>query len=53
MVAAARHAAAHHAIDHYVIVADPEYHAMGLYESLGFRALEHTAGVCQQPPATT
>ena len=33
-----------------VICADPEYHALGLYESLGFRRAEHVAGVCLQPP---
>jgi GNAT superfamily N-acetyltransferase len=49
VVAAARLAASQHAIDQYVIVADPDYHAMGLYESLGFRQLEHTAGVCRHP----
>lgn len=50
VVAAARHAAGAHPIDQFVIVADPDYHAMGLYESLGFRQLEHTAGVCLRPP---
>jgi ribosomal protein S18 acetylase RimI-like enzyme len=49
VVGAARDAAAGHAIDQFVIVADPDYHAMRLYESLGFRQLEHTAGVCKQP----
>jgi ribosomal protein S18 acetylase RimI-like enzyme len=52
VVAAARHAAERHLIDQYVIVADPDYHAMGLYESLGFKQLEHTAGVCLHPPST-
>ncbi len=33
-----------------VICADPDYHALGLYESLGFRRAEHVAGVCLQPP---
>jgi len=33
-----------------VICADPEYHALGLYESLGFRRAERVAGVCLQPP---
>jgi ribosomal protein S18 acetylase RimI-like enzyme len=50
VVAAARHAASRHAIDQFVIVADPDYHAMGLYESLGFCQLERSAGVCRQPP---
>jgi ribosomal protein S18 acetylase RimI-like enzyme len=34
-----------------VIAADPDYHALGLYESLGFRALERCAGVCRMPPS--
>lgn len=50
VVAAARHAAGRHPIDQFVIVADPDYHAMSLYESLGFRQLERTAGVCRHPP---
>jgi ribosomal protein S18 acetylase RimI-like enzyme len=33
-----------------VICADPGYHALGLYESLGFRPVERVAGVCLQPP---
>lgn len=33
-----------------VICANPEYHALGLYESLGFRRAERVAGVCLQPP---
>ena len=33
-----------------VICADPGYHALGLYESLGFRPVESAAGVCLQPP---
>ncbi len=32
-----------------VICADPDYHALGLYESLGFVAREHCAGVCRLP----
>ena len=35
-----------------VICADPGYHALGLYESLGFHAAERVAGVCLQPPAS-
>jgi ribosomal protein S18 acetylase RimI-like enzyme len=50
VVAAARDTASRHRIGQFVIVADPDYHAMGLYESLGFQQLEHTAGVCKQPP---
>jgi hypothetical protein len=38
-----------------VIAADASYHALGLYESLGFERLERVCGVCQQPaePART
>ena len=28
-----------------MICADPDYHALGLYESLGFVAVERVAGV--------
>jgi len=46
--------AAHHAADRYgaerlVIAADPDYHALGLYESLGFERRELVSGVCRQP----
>jgi len=34
-----------------VIVADLHYHALGLYESLGFRRRERVAGVCRWPRA--
>jgi len=33
-----------------VICADAAYHALGLYESLGFGPAERVAGVCLQPP---
>src|SRR5262249_32575931 len=36
LVEASRHAAEHFAAEHFVIVADANYHALGLYESLGF-----------------
>jgi hypothetical protein len=32
-----------------VIAADVGYHALGLYESLGFERREHVAGVCLWP----
>jgi hypothetical protein len=32
-----------------VIVADPGYHALGLYESLGFERAEHVVGGCRWP----
>ena len=33
----------------FVIAAEPEYHALGLYESLGFQRVERVAGVCRRP----
>jgi ribosomal protein S18 acetylase RimI-like enzyme len=47
--------AAHHATEAYeaelfVIVADVNYHALGLYESLGFTRTEHVLGVFRRPP---
>ena len=49
VVAAGHHAAEHYGADRLVICADPGYHALGLYESLGFQRTEHTAGVCLPP----
>ncbi len=49
VVAAGRHAAEHHGAHQLVICADPDYHALGLYESLGFGHAEHTAGLCRPP----
>jgi ribosomal protein S18 acetylase RimI-like enzyme len=49
IVEAARHAAAVHGAGRFVIVADPDYHALGLYESLGFEPSEHAHGVCWWP----
>ena len=43
MVEAAAATAARHPVERFVICADPGYHALGLYESLGFRAVEHVA----------
>jgi ribosomal protein S18 acetylase RimI-like enzyme len=51
VVEAARHAEEHHGAEQLVIVADLAYHALGLYESLGFERREHTVGVCL-PPAS-
>ncbi len=51
VVAAARHATRHHGAERFVIAADPGYHALGLYESLGFEAVERVGGVCRKPPA--
>jgi len=49
VVEAARHAAAAHGAERFVIVADRDYHALGLYESLGFARAEHVVGVCRWP----
>lgn len=46
LVDAAHDAAHRHRAQVLVIVADPDYHALGLYESLGFGPLERVAGVC-------
>jgi ribosomal protein S18 acetylase RimI-like enzyme len=50
VVDAARHAAATYGAERLVIAADAEYHALGIYESLGFRAVERVAAVCRPPP---
>lgn len=47
VVEAARHSAAALAAERFVIAADPGYHALGLYESLGFERAERVAGVCR------
>jgi ribosomal protein S18 acetylase RimI-like enzyme len=51
VVHAAQHAAEHHGADRLVIVADEHYHALGLYESLGFERAERVLGVCRPPSA--
>jgi ribosomal protein S18 acetylase RimI-like enzyme len=51
VVDAAQHAAKHHGADRFVIVADEHYHALGLYESLGFVRAERVFGVCRPPQA--
>jgi ribosomal protein S18 acetylase RimI-like enzyme len=52
VVEAARRAAHDHGARRLVICADPDYHALGLYESLGFEPAERATGVCRHPPAT-
>lgn len=47
VVDAAQRAAGVHGARRLVIAADPNYHALGLYESLGFRRAERVAGVFQ------
>jgi ribosomal protein S18 acetylase RimI-like enzyme len=49
VVDAAAHAAAEHSLRALVIAADADYHALGLYESLGFRRRERVSSVCRPP----
>jgi ribosomal protein S18 acetylase RimI-like enzyme len=51
VVEAARRASEDHGAETFVIVADAEYHALGLYESLGFERAENVFGVCFWPRA--
>jgi ribosomal protein S18 acetylase RimI-like enzyme len=51
VVEAARRSAAEHGVARLVIVADLHYHALGLYESLGFERAERLFGVCHWPRA--
>jgi ribosomal protein S18 acetylase RimI-like enzyme len=46
VVEAAKRSAVVHRAERFVIVADAGYHALGLYESLGFSRREHVLGVC-------
>jgi ribosomal protein S18 acetylase RimI-like enzyme len=50
LVAAAAHAARAYGARQLVIAADPAYHALGLYESLGFRLCERVCGAMRRPP---
>jgi hypothetical protein len=49
LVDAARHAVATYGATRLVIVADPDYHAASIYESVGFRPVERVCGVCLPP----
>ncbi len=49
VVEAGRHAAAVYEARQLVIVADAAYHALGIYESLGFERRERVYGVCRWP----
>lgn len=49
VVDAARDACAKQAIDHLVIAADPDYHAIGIYEELGFERTERVVGALRKP----
>lgn len=51
VVEAAKRSASTHRATRFVIVADAGYHALALYESLGFSRQEHVFGVCRQPQA--
>ena len=51
LVDAARHAVATYGADRLVIVADPDYHAAGIYESVGFRPVERVCGVSRPRPS--
>lgn len=53
VVEAAQRSAAHHRAKRFVIVADAGYHAVGLYESLGFEREERVTGVCRWPRSKT
>jgi GNAT superfamily N-acetyltransferase len=46
VVEAARRASVEHGATRFVIEADPGYHAIGLYESLGFERAEVVVGAC-------
>ena len=46
---AARDACGKHRIDHLVIAADPDYHAIGIYEGLGFERVELVVGAMRKP----
>jgi GNAT superfamily N-acetyltransferase len=50
LVDAANAVAQRHGARRFVIGADPHYHALGLYESLGFKPVERVAGAYLQPP---
>lgn len=50
LVEAVHELAAREGAPSYVLIgADPDYHAIGIYESLGFRPRERCAGVCRVP----
>jgi ribosomal protein S18 acetylase RimI-like enzyme len=51
IVEAVRRTAGQHGARRFVIAAEPGYHALGLYESLGFLEQERVCGVCQHPTA--
>jgi len=50
LVEAARRGAQEHCARRLVIGADPGYHALAIYESLGFQPTERVSGVWRPPP---
>ncbi|HTY97433.1 MAG TPA: GNAT family N-acetyltransferase [Solirubrobacteraceae bacterium] len=52
VVEACRHSERHYGVERFVLVADAGYHALGLYESLGFEPVERIACVKLDPTAT-
>lgn len=53
VVESAQRSAAQHGAERFVMVADAGYHALGLYESLGFLREERVTGVCLWPRSKT
>jgi GNAT superfamily N-acetyltransferase len=49
VVDAARDALSKHPIDHFVIAADPDYHAIAIYEGVGFERVELVVGATRKP----
>ena len=50
VVDAARHSASAYGAKRFVIAADLGYHALGLYETLGFERREEHVGLLLRPP---
>jgi hypothetical protein len=50
VVDAGHDAGARHGVNQLVIAADIDYHALGIYESLGFQRAEHVCGVSHAEP---
>ena len=50
VVEAARLTGERHHVDHFVIAADPGYHAISIYESVGFQRAEVITGAVRRPP---